>query len=253
MRLTPAVKVSSRPDGVGCSFWKTFDTCPVPPVDDIPSDIASGPRGPQNGPNQGAQSSPLGFFSSSFSFIQQSLNSSQRAETTAASPSQEADTPNPHSVSPAEHSVPQQSAPVSSATGSHANGEELSSAGRFWRERVWDGGEATSDLPDCDSLDIEVRSSLSVDSDNASASSVTSGYESATPASDHGWDSLVKKYEGVLQDCLQNNRTHTKVGTMRRTSGVKMLTAARQDVLFEKILKIKASLPYWEPTKHRHS
>uniref|UniRef100_A0A3Q3W531 DISC1 scaffold protein n=1 Tax=Mola mola TaxID=94237 RepID=A0A3Q3W531_MOLML len=218
MRLTPAVKVSSRPDGVGCSFWERSDTCPVAPVDDIPSDITSGPRGPQNGSNQGVQSSPLGFFSSSFSFIQQSLNSSQRAETTAASPSQEPDTPNPHSASPAEHSVPQQSAPVqsppSSATGSHADREELSSGGRFWRERVWDGGEVTSDLPDCDSLDIEIRSSLSVDSDNASASSVTSGYESATPASDHGWDSLVKKYEGVLQDCLQNNRTHTKIESM---------------------------------------
>lgn len=72
----------------------------------------------------------------------------------------------------------------------------------------------TSNLPDCDSVDIEITSSLSVDSDTASASSVTSGYESATPASDQGWDNLVKKYEGVLQDCLQNNRTHTKIESM---------------------------------------
>ncbi|KAG7260168.1 hypothetical protein CRUP_020930 [Coryphaenoides rupestris] len=58
----------------------------------------------------------------------------------------------------------------------------------------------------------EFPSSLSVDSDTAS--SVTSGYESATPASEQGWDHLVKKYEGILQDCLQNNRANTKIESM---------------------------------------
>ncbi|XP_031660696.1 disrupted in schizophrenia 1 protein isoform X2 [Oncorhynchus kisutch] len=59
----------------------------------------------------------------------------------------------------------------------------------------------------------------------ASASSLTSGYESATPTTasawndcvpdqDQGWDQLVKKYEGVLQDCLHNNRTNTKIESM---------------------------------------
>ncbi|XP_064872690.1 disrupted in schizophrenia 1 protein isoform X1 [Oncorhynchus nerka] len=59
----------------------------------------------------------------------------------------------------------------------------------------------------------------------ASASSLTSGYEGATPTTasawndcvpdqDQGWDQLVKKYEGVLQDCLHNNRTNTKIESM---------------------------------------
>ncbi|XP_045566415.1 disrupted in schizophrenia 1 protein isoform X2 [Salmo salar] len=63
----------------------------------------------------------------------------------------------------------------------------------------------------------------------ATASSLTSGYESATPTTatawndcvpdqdqdqDQAWDQLVKKYEGVLQDCLHNNRTNTKIESM---------------------------------------
>ncbi|KAK6301374.1 hypothetical protein J4Q44_G00274270 [Coregonus suidteri] len=126
-----------------------------------------------------------------------------------------------------------------------------------WQDRHWEAREGagpslgaelpssvTSDLaelePDCDSssLDTEaVSSSLSVgeDSDAASASSLTSGYESATPTTatpgpahnctpgpahdctpdqDRGWDQVVKKYEGVLQDCLHNNRTNTKIQSM---------------------------------------
>uniref|UniRef100_A0A674C322 DISC1 scaffold protein n=1 Tax=Salmo trutta TaxID=8032 RepID=A0A674C322_SALTR len=166
-----------------------------------------------------------------------------------------------------------------------------------WQDRHWEGREragpglqaelpssVTSDMaevePDCDSssLDTEASSSLSVaeDSDAATASSLTSGYESATPTTatassltsgyesatpttatassltsgyesatpttatassltsgyesatpttatawngcvpdqDQGWDQLVKKYEGVLQDCLHNNRTNTKIESM---------------------------------------
>lgn len=65
---------------------------------------------------------------------------------------------------------------------------------------------------DSGSLDPEVTSSISIDSsDSTSASSVTSGYDSATPSSDQSRGGLMKKYEDVLQDCLQNNRTNTKV------------------------------------------
>lgn len=65
---------------------------------------------------------------------------------------------------------------------------------------------------DSGSLDTEVTSSLSIDSsDSTSASSVTSGYESATASAEQSRDGLKKKYEDVLQDCLQNNRTNTKV------------------------------------------
>ncbi|KAK7139721.1 hypothetical protein R3I94_012390 [Phoxinus phoxinus] len=65
---------------------------------------------------------------------------------------------------------------------------------------------------DSGSLDTEVTSSLSIDSsDSTSASSVTSGYESVTASSEQSRDGLKKKYEDVLQDCLQNNRTNTKI------------------------------------------
>lgn len=99
----------------------------------------------------------------------------------------------------------------------------------MWQERHWERREetgccasVTSDLreslPDSDScsLDTEAASSLSVDSDAASASSATSGYDSTTPVGDQGqsWDGLVKKYERVLQDCLQNNRTNNKIESM---------------------------------------
>ncbi|XP_067241743.1 disrupted in schizophrenia 1 protein isoform X5 [Chanodichthys erythropterus] len=63
---------------------------------------------------------------------------------------------------------------------------------------------------DSGSLDPEVTSSISIDSSD-STSSVTSGYDSATPSSDQSRDGLIKKYEDVLQDCLQNNRTNTKI------------------------------------------
>ncbi|XP_055745615.1 mucin-5AC-like [Salvelinus fontinalis] len=202
-----------------------------------------------------------------------------------------------------------------------------------WQDRHWEGRESagprlraelpssvTSDLtevePDCDSssLDTEASSSLSVaeDSDAATVSSLTSGYESATPTTasvssltsgyesatpttasvssltsgyesatpttasvssltsgyesatpttasawndcvpdqnqnqdqdqdqnqdqdqdqnqdqdqdqnqgwdqnqdqNQGWDQLLRKYEGVLQDCLHNNRTNTTIESM---------------------------------------
>ncbi len=67
---------------------------------------------------------------------------------------------------------------------------------------------------DSGSLDTEVTSSFSIDSLD-SASSVTSGYDSTTPSSDQSRDGVIKKYEDVLQDCLQNNRTNTEVSTTR--------------------------------------
>ncbi|KAM6956201.1 disrupted in schizophrenia 1 protein [Aplochiton taeniatus] len=123
---------------------------------------------------------PGGSFYSNFSFIQQSLSSSQTTDQL-------------HSVpEPSVTTFPSRPVPL-------------------WVDR-----EVASDLPNCDlhSLDTEATSSLSVDSDAASASSVTSGYESATPTCDQGWDKLVKKYEGILHDCLQNNRANTKIESM---------------------------------------
>ncbi|XP_032396364.1 disrupted in schizophrenia 1 protein isoform X1 [Etheostoma spectabile] len=242
---TPAVNVSlmnqHQPNKLTCSYQKSRSLpCSVThKVDYSAINGTSSHQGthslPQNelrlSPSPAPRSSPEDSFNSSFSFIQQSLNSSRRTDATTATPSQEPEPLNRSTKAPSspqtksatlstEHSVLKQSTPVqsvsSSTLSSQAEREELSLGGRFWRECLWGGREVPPDLPDCDSqsLDIEITSSLSVDSDTASASSVTSGYESATPAPDQGWDSLVKKYEGVLQDCLQNNRTHTKIESM---------------------------------------
>ncbi|XP_047459259.1 disrupted in schizophrenia 1 protein [Mugil cephalus] len=230
LSLTPALKESlmnqQQSDKVTCSSWNSKSGC----VNGTSSHLGQSSL-PQNelrlGQSPAHQSSTEESFNSSFSFIQQSISSSQRTcTTTATSPLRESQPLSPttkaHNVPHSkpetlslEHSFPKQSTPAT-APGSQADREELTLGGRFWRECLWGGKDETSHLPDCDSrsLDIEVTSSLSVDSDTASASSVTSGYESATPASEHGWDNLVKKFEGVLQDCLQNNRTHTKIESM---------------------------------------
>ncbi|KAF6725573.1 Disrupted in schizophrenia 1 protein [Oryzias melastigma] len=167
-------------------------------------------------------------FKSSFSFIQQSLSSSQRIDSSTAplqepeplkSPTKAPEGPqNKHDTFSVQQNFSKLSLPVHSSPPStcHAQKEDLPLGGRLWRESRCLGKEETSHLLDCESrsLDVEVTSSLSVDSDTASASSFTSGYESATPGSEPGWDSVVKKYEGVLQACLQNNRAHTKIESM---------------------------------------
>ena len=167
-------------------------------------------------------------FSSSFSFIQQSLSASQGNDITGvtslpvprpARRSSVALTTAP-TTAPTKTPVPPASGPplpklcVPFPTpGVHSQREE-----GFWQGGQWGGRvEPPSDHPDGESFSPgteEFPSSLSVDSDTAS--SVTSGYESARPASsssssDQGWDPLVRKYEGVLRECLQNNRANTKV------------------------------------------
>ncbi|XP_072293091.1 disrupted in schizophrenia 1 protein isoform X2 [Eucyclogobius newberryi] len=135
-------------------------------------------------------------FNSSFSFIQQSLNCSQDFDTT------------PEPLNDTSSDLASLSLDQSLEKDEH----------KFWSGGLWSAREATEPgLPDMDarSVDTEITSSLSVDSDTASASSVTSGYESATPAStEQGWERLLRKYDPVLQECLQNNRTHTKIESM---------------------------------------
>ena len=169
-------------------------------------------------------------FNSSFSFIRQSLSAGQGNGITAVTslpvprPARRsaASTPVPAvlptaptrtPIPPASgRPLPKLCVPLP-APGVHSQREE-----GLWQGEQW-GGRAElppSDPPDGESFSLgteEFPSSLSVDSDTAS--SVTSGYESATPASssssNHGWDTLVRKYEGVLRECLQSNRANAKV------------------------------------------
>ncbi|XP_030628127.1 disrupted in schizophrenia 1 protein [Chanos chanos] len=162
-----------------------------------------------------------------------------------------------------------------SPSGQSGKSQEIRLAEESWKvdlDMPWNSQDketstsVTSDLqdiiPDSDSgsLDTEVTSSLSVDSsDTASASSATSGYESATPSSDHAWDGLLKKYEGVLQNCLQSNRTNTKIESMmlklQRLQQKAVLdddydTAERFGKKLEELRKERASLKPGLPSRH---
>ncbi|KAL1263660.1 hypothetical protein QQF64_006399, partial [Cirrhinus molitorella] len=113
---------------------------------------------------------------------------------------------------------------------------------------------------DSGSLDTEVTSSLSIDSsDSNSASSVTSGYDSATPSSDQSRDGFIKKYEDVLQDCLQNNRTNTKIESimmkLQRLQHKAVLdddydTAERFGKKLEELRRERATLKPGLPSRH---
>ncbi|XP_010015900.1 PREDICTED: disrupted in schizophrenia 1 protein [Nestor notabilis] len=74
-------------------------------------------------------------------------------------------------------------------------------------------------LQDCETVslsDTDATYSYSTDSSDAASagSSVTSGYESSFTVSDHSWDTLIKKYEPVLQDCLLGNRSTLKIKSL---------------------------------------
>ncbi|XP_036429495.1 disrupted in schizophrenia 1 protein isoform X1 [Colossoma macropomum] len=110
-------------------------------------------------------------------------------------------------------------------------------------------------MPDSDT---EVTSSLSVDSSD-SASSSTSGYESATPSSDQRWDILMNKCEGILQECLQENRTNSRIESMmfklQRLQQKAVLdddydTAERFSKKLDELMKEKASLKPGLPSRH---
>ncbi|KAF4106138.1 hypothetical protein G5714_013800 [Onychostoma macrolepis] len=111
---------------------------------------------------------------------------------------------------------------------------------------------------DSGSLDTEVTSSFSIDSSD-SASSVTSGYDSATPSSEQSRDGLIKKYEDVLQDCLQNNRTNTKIESimmkLQRLQHKAVLdddydTAERFGKKLEELRRERATLKPGLPSRH---
>ncbi|XP_064174218.1 disrupted in schizophrenia 1 protein [Anguilla rostrata] len=142
-------------------------------------------------------------FTSSFSFIRLSLTSEPTTDCSPPSPSTLGSPPGDLGPGSA---LPEQS--VTAVTDKPAD-----PAGGQWVSREGRGDPAVTPelkdlLPDSDSCSLSVDSS-----DSASASSVTSGYESATPCGD-GWDALLKRYEGILQDCLHSNRRNAQIEAM---------------------------------------
>lgn len=108
---------------------------------------------------------------------------------------------------------------------------------------------------DSGSLDTEITSSHSIDSSD----STSSGYESTTPSSDQSQDGLMKKYEDFLQDCLQNNRTNTKIESimmkLQRLQHKAILdddydTAERFGKKLEELRRERATLKPGLPSRH---
>ncbi|XP_066479132.1 disrupted in schizophrenia 1 protein [Tiliqua scincoides] len=119
-------------------------------------------------------------------------------------------------------------------------------------------------LQDCETLSFlhaNAKFSCSTDSlDVASAgSSVTSGYESSNTASDHSWDSLMRKYEPVLQDCLRGNRHIVKIKSLiRKLQRLQERAVAEDDYeradkfrrKLEELVKERNLLKFQLPSRH---
>ncbi|XP_050982183.1 disrupted in schizophrenia 1 protein [Labeo rohita] len=228
-------------------------------------------------------------FNSSFSFIQQSLETSdlssdvsRRSEWDQKSETSNTGTLNPHLSQSEISTVPNSESEhevFSLSNSPCAIGRSVQQKGLLLDRELW---LADLDVPwrcnrqmsssmtsyvkesiqdsDSGSLDTEVTSSLSIDSsDSTSASSVTSGYDSTTPSSDQSRDGLIKKYEDVLQDCLQNNRTNTKIESimmkLQRLQHKAVLdddydTAERFGKKLEELRRERATLKPGLPSRH---
>ncbi|XP_027727593.1 disrupted in schizophrenia 1 protein-like [Vombatus ursinus] len=100
--------------------------------------------------------------------------------------------------------------------------------------------------------------SCSLDSSSI-GSSVTSGYESSIMASDHSWDTLVKKYEPVLMDCLLSNRALLKIKSLMLKLQKLQEKAVEEDNYdraeelkqkLENLEKEKSTLKFQLPSRH---
>ncbi|NXO00199.1 DISC1 protein, partial [Rhinopomastus cyanomelas] len=161
-----------------------------------------------------ASPSPRDNFSSSFSFIQLSLNAASGVS----------DAEGRSSAEEAEYVL------HPSTVGYQQKPEEMVQTCEHLRalhcfSRPSEDLEYESESPvngklqDCETVslsDTEAAFSYSTDSSDAvsAGSSATSGYESSFSVSDCNWDTLMKKYEPVLQDCLHGNRSTLKVKSL---------------------------------------
>ncbi|XP_037676860.1 disrupted in schizophrenia 1 protein isoform X2 [Choloepus didactylus] len=76
----------------------------------------------------------------------------------------------------------------------------------------------------------------------------SSGYEDSILGCDHGWDTLIKKYEPVLQDCLLSNRKQLKIKSLRLKLQ-KLQEKAVEDDDYDKAEKLKQRLEDLEKEK----
>lgn len=154
-----------------------------------------------------------GSFSSSFSFIQFSLNSASEVNDVEGKSIEEAEIVL-HPKTTGNVQKPEEVAQT------HEHLGDLCCFSRSSEDLRHEHESPVNDkLQDCETAslsDIDGTFSYSTDSSDAASagSSVTSGYESSFTVSDHNWDTLMKKYEPVLQDCLLGNRSTLKVSNL---------------------------------------
>ncbi|XP_061234809.1 disrupted in schizophrenia 1 protein isoform X2 [Neopsephotus bourkii] len=119
-------------------------------------------------------------------------------------------------------------------------------------------------LQDCETVSLsntDATYSYSADSSDAvsAGSSVSSGYESSFTVTDHSWDTLIKKYEPVLQDCLLGNRSTLKIKSLILRLQRLQEKAVQEDDYdradkfrrkLEELEKEKNSLKFQLPSRH---
>ncbi|XP_075780856.1 disrupted in schizophrenia 1 protein isoform X2 [Pelodiscus sinensis] len=99
--------------------------------------------------------------------------------------------------------------------------------------------------------DTDVAFSCYTDSSDAASagSSVTSGYESSFTFSDYNWDTLMRKYEPVLLDCLVGNRSILKIKSfMLRLQRLQEKAVQEDD--YDKADKLRRKLEELEQEKN---
>lgn len=153
-------------------------------------------------------------FSSSFSFIQLSLNSASGVRDTEGKSTIEETEYVQHPSTAGNLQM------LEEMMHTHEHLGTLQCFSRPCEDLEYENETTVNDkLQDCETVslsDTDATYSYSTDSSDAASagSSVTSGYESSFTVSDHSWDTLIKKYEPVLQDCLLGNRSRLKVSNL---------------------------------------
>ncbi|XP_043932955.1 disrupted in schizophrenia 1 protein [Protopterus annectens] len=164
------------------------------------------------------EDSPDDFFNSSFSFIQLSLNS-MKDDVAGESCCQDLQDPGTNAALNVENGSCLQKLAESGLCEKHLNGNS-----NFPWPRDQNDNSCVPDtklkkrLHDsamiCFDTDVNLLHSVDSSDTTSAGSSVTSGYESCIVGTDHSWDTVMRKYEPILQDCLLNNRTKLKVQSL---------------------------------------
>ncbi|XP_054018232.1 disrupted in schizophrenia 1 protein [Dryobates pubescens] len=196
-------------------------------------------------------------FSSSFSFIQLSLNSASRVSDVEGKPTLKKSEYILHLSTTGNLQNPEK------MTQTHEHSGALQCFSRPGEDLEHENDTTANDkLQECETdTDTDATFSCCTDSSDAASagSSVTSGYESSFTVNDHNWDTLMKKYEPVLQDCLLGNRSTLKIiSSISRLQRLQQKAIAEDDYdradkcrrKLEELEKEKKSSTFQLPSRH---